>query len=467
MSKTIRPPNFVLINCDDLGYGDLACYGSPFNHTAALDRMAAEGVRLTDFYMPSPVCSPSRGGMMTGCYPPRIGFDVFRPVTTPLAPPSVNSWVLFPGSPGGLHPDEITVARLLKDAGYATCHIGKWHCGDQPEFLPTRHGFDFYFGLPYSNDMGIQPPHPDRPPLPLLENEEPIELQPDQRSLTIRYVEHSVRFIRRNRDRPFFLYLAHMHTHLPHYPPEVFLRSSRNGPYGAAVECVDWSVAVILHELRTLGLAEDTLVVFTSDNGSRGDRGGSNRPLRGIKGRTWEGGQRVPCIAWWPGRIPAGRECREVATAMDFLPTFAGLAGTRPPDDRIIDGRDILPLLTGESGAKSPHEAFFYYQADRLNAVRSGPWKLHVGIDGLPARELYNLETDIGETQNVVDRHPEVVARLEKLLDACRQDLGDSMTGVIGRNRRPAGHVDDARPLAVQDPNHPYIIAMYDLPDVG
>ncbi|MBN1509558.1 MAG: sulfatase [Sedimentisphaerales bacterium] len=465
MGAKAKQPNFVLINCDDLGYGDLACYGSPYNRTPALDRMAAEGVRLTDFYMASPVCSPSRGAMMTGCYPPRISFDVFEPVTRPGVPKAVNSWVLFPGSPGGLHPDEITVARLLKDQGYATCHIGKWHCGDQPEFLPTRHGFDYYFGLPYSNDMGIQPPHPDRPPLPLMENEEPIELQPDQRSLTIRYVEHSVRFIRQNRERPFFLYLAHMHVHLPHYPPEIFLRRSANGPYGGAVECIDWSVSVILHELRRLGLDENTLVVFTSDNGSRGDRGGSNRPLRGIKGTTWEGGQRVPCIAWWPGRIPAGTESGEVVTAMDFLPTFANLAGTKAPDDRTIDGKDILGVLTGRE--KSPHEAFFYYQANRLNAVRSGPWKLHVGVDGRPTCELYNLENDIGEKQNVADQHPDVVARLQKLIAACREDMGDAMTGVKGKNRRPAGHVDNAKPLAEQDPTHPYIIAMYDLPDVG
>lgn len=467
MSQSDQRPNVILINCDDLGYGDLGCYGSRFNRTPALDRMAAEGIRLTDFYMASPVCSPSRGAMMTGCYPPRIGFDVFKPVANPNVPRAVNSWVLFPGSPGGLHASEITVARLLKEQGYATCHVGKWHCGDQPEFLPTRHGFDRYFGLPYSNDMGIQAPHPDRPPLPLLEDEGILELQPDQRSLTIRYVEHSVRFIRANRERPFFLYLAHMHVHLPHYPPEIFLRRSVNGPYGAAVECIDWSVAVLMHELRRLGLAEKTLVVFTSDNGSRGDRGGSNRPLRGRKGQTWEGGQRVPCIAWWPGRIPAGAECREVATAMDFLPTFARLAGTRAPDDRIIDGRDIMPLLEARPGARSPHEAFFYYQADRLNAVRTGAWKLHVACDGQPVRELYNMESDVGETENVADRHREIVARLEKLIAACREDLGDAITGVQGRNRRPAGHVDNARPLAAWDASHPYIIAMYDLPDVG
>jgi len=467
MAARAQTPNIVLINCDDLGYGDLGCYGSPVNRTPALDRMAAQGMRLTDFYMASPVCSPSRGGMLTGCYPPRIGFDVFKPSPTTNAGRGAGTRVLYPGSPGGLHPSEVTIARLLKDQGYATCHIGKWHCGDQPEFLPTRHGFDSYFGLPFSNDMGIQAPHPNHPPLPLLEDEEVFELQPDQRSLTIRYVEHSVRFMRQNRERPFFLYLAHMHVHLPHYPPEIFLRRSINGPYGAAVECIDWSVSVILHELQRLGLAEDTLVIFTSDNGGRGDRGGSNRPLRGTKGQTWEGGQRVPCIAWWPGRIPAGTECQELACSLDFLPTFARLAGTGPPQDRIIDGRDILPLLLGEPGAKSPHEAFYYYQADLLNAVRSGPWKLHVASNGQPVRLLYNLQSDVGETRNVIDEHPDIAARLEKLIDACREDLGDAMTGVEGKNRRPAGHVDNPQPLAVQDETHPYIIAMYDLPDMG
>ncbi len=467
MSDAATRPNIVLINCDDLGYGDLGCYGSKHNRTPALDRLAAEGMRLTDFYMASSVCSPSRGAMMTGCYPPRIGFDTFKPTSGAGTPRNVNSWVLFPGSPGGLHPEEITVARLLKDRGYATCHIGKWHCGDQPPFLPTRHGFDRYFGLPFSNDMGIQAPHDQHPPLPLLDGEEVLELQPDQRSLTIRYVEHSLRFLRENRERPFFLYLAHMHVHLPHYPPIEFERRSVNGPYGAAVECIDWSVAMILHELGRLGLDDNTLVVFTSDNGSRGDRGGSNRPLRGIKGQTWEGGQRVPCIAWWPGRIPAGTECREVVTGMDFLPTFAALAGAAVPDDRIIDGKDVRPLLEGREGASSPHEAFFYYLADQLNAVRSGPWKLHVARDRRPVRELYNLHDDLGERNNVADEHPDVVARLEALVDACRGDLGDANTGAQGANRRPAGHVENARPLAAREEDYPYIAAMYDLPDIG
>ena len=274
-----RQPNILLINCDDLGYGDLGCYGSTSNDTPVIDRMAEEGMRLTDFYMASPVCSPSRGAMMTGCYPPRIGFGDFD-----------GQWVLFPGQGLGLHPKERTIASLLKDAGYRTMLVGKWHCGDQPDFLPTRHGFDHYYGLPYSNDMGRQGGRDTYPPLPLLMEEEVLEAQPDQRSLTERYVEQAVRFMRKNRENPFFLYMAHMHVHLPHYAPERFERESRNGEYGAAVACVDWATGVLLHELKRLGLDEDTLVVFTSDNGSRGDRGGSNAPLRGSKGTTWEGG---------------------------------------------------------------------------------------------------------------------------------------------------------------------------------
>lgn len=454
--KTGKQPNIILINCDDLGYGDLGCYGSSENDTPVLDRLAEDGVRFTDFYMASPVCSPSRGAMMTGCYPPRIGFGSFE-----------GRWVLFPGQSVGLDPEEITVAKLLQQAGYATKCVGKWHCGDQKEFLPTRHGFDSYYGLPYSNDMGRQNEDDVYPPLPLLRDEEVIQQQPDQTSLTERYVEESVRFIRDNAKQPFFLYLAHMHVHLPIYVPDRFLRESKNGRYGAAVACIDWAAGVILHELKTLGLEEDTLVIFTSDNGSRGqDEGGSNGELRGTKGTTWEGGQRVPCIMRWPNRIPKGMVCRELATAMDFYPTLAEIAGTDVPNDRIIDGKSISPLMLS-GAAKSPHDTFFYYMRNNLEAVRDKTWKLHVRKGNKETKELYNLETDPGETLDLYDSHPSVVADLSARMDACRQDIGDEVYNIQGRNVRTVGHVDNPDTLTHFDPEHPYIIAMYDLKDRG
>ncbi len=448
-------PNIILINCDDLGYGDLGCYGSKVNVTPAIDRMASEGMRLTDFYMASPVCTPSRGGMLTGCYPPRIGFGEFD-----------GQWVLFPGQGIGLHPDEITIATLLKTSGYRTMLIGKWHCGDQRDFLPTRHGFDQYYGLPYSNDMGRQAGRPDTmPPLPLLRDEEVLEEQPDQRSLTERYVEQAVRFLRDRRKDPFFLYFAHMHVHLPHYAPERFERESRNGEYGAAVACVDWATGVLLDELKQLGLDEDTLVIFTSDNGSRGDRGGSNAPLRGTKGTTWEGGQRVPCIFRWPGRIPAGSVENGIVSSLDFYPTFAHLGHADLPADRITDGLDLLPMLTER--APSPRTSFYYYMRNSLEAVREGKWKLHVQKDRAGMTALYDLEQDMGETTDLSGDHRDVVSRLEVLLAACREDLGDDTQGVTGRNIRPAGRVDHPEPLTHYDPEHPYIMAMYDKEDFG
>ncbi|NKB67860.1 MAG: sulfatase-like hydrolase/transferase [Candidatus Latescibacteria bacterium] len=456
MSDSTRP-NIILINCDDLGYGDLGCYGSQVNKTPALDRMAAEGLRLTDFYMASAVCSPSRGALLTGCYPARIGFGSFD-----------GRWVLFPGQPLGLNPDEVTTARLLKEAGYATKIVGKWHCGDQPEFLPTRHGFDSYYGIPYSNDMGRQKEDDVYPPLPLLRDDEVIQAQPDQRGITERYVEESVRFMRAHKDQPFFLYLAHMHVHLPHYPPERFLRDSENGPYGAAVACIDWAADVLLHELKDLGLDEDTMVIFTSDNGSRvRDEGGSNGPLRGTKGTTWEGGQRVPCIVRWPGKIAAGSESNELTLSMDLHPTLAALAGVELPADREIDGVDLSPLLLGQAGAVSPHQAFFYYKRNSIEAVRSGPWKLHLRKDNEELRALYNLENDIGETTDLADQHPDIVQELLARVEECRRDLGDEAAGVEGAHTRPIGRVEQADTLTHFDPEHPYMIALYDLKDRG
>lgn len=459
MSTTAAPrPNIILINADDLGYGDLGCYGSTVNDTPHLDRLCAEGLKLTDFYQASPICTPSRGAMMTGCYPPRIGFTTYG-----------EHAVLFPGQPYGLNPNETTMARLLQNAGYATACVGKWHCGDQPPFLPTAHGFDRYFGLPYSNDMGRQQ-RPDGqispwPPLPLLRDSEVIQAQPDQTSLTERYVEESVRFLRDQAAGPFFLYLAHFHVHLPHYVAECHLTSSRNGRYGAAVAAIDWSVGVLRHELARLGIADHTLIVFTSDNGSRvNGEGGSNGALRGTKRETWEGGMRLPGIIHWPTRIAPGQVSDAVCSSLDLLPTFCALAGASVPQDRIIDGRDISTLFAGGALAERP---FFYFLQHRLEAVRLGRWKRHAHKGKDPHRGLYDLVTDPGETTDVAAQHADIAAGLDRLLANCRVDLGDSLTGVAGRNCRPLGEVSDPKPLTSYDPNCPYIIALYDLPEAG
>ncbi|MHB1485244.1 MAG: sulfatase family protein [Saccharofermentanales bacterium] len=450
-----KKTNIILINCDDLGYGDIGCYGSKINKTPVLDKMAQDGIRFTSFYMASPVCSPSRGAMMTGCYPSRIGFGSFD-----------GRIVLFPGDSVGLNPYEKTIASLLNDVGYSTMIIGKWHCGDQKDFLPTRHGFDHYYGIPYSNDMGRQAGILQGfPPLPLMLDEEVIQEQPDQSSLTERYVEQGIRFIRKNKDKPFFLYFAHMHVHLPLYAPDRFIEQSQNGDYGATVECIDWAAGALIDELKQQGLENDTLIIFTSDNGSRGDHGGSNAPLRGKKGTTWEGGMRVPCIMYWPGKIPAGVVCDEIVTSMDFYPTLANLGNSKIPDDRIIDGVDISDLIF--RGDKSPRKVFYYYLMDNLEAVRSGKWKLHVLKGQDEINELYDLDHDIGETINLYTKHPDVVDELLALLDKCRRDIGDSSRQIEGENRRPIGQVENPVTLTYYDIEHPYIISMYDKDDKG
>lgn len=450
-------PNFILINIDDLGYGDIGPFGSKRNRTPNLDRMAREGRKLTSHYA-APVCTPSRTALMTGCYPKRA-----------LSIPHV----LFPASAVGLHPDERTVAELLKEAGYVTACVGKWHLGDQPEFLPTRQGFDSYYGLPYSNDMGPpedgaksnpgQPlprrkagakrPRADevairgfgQPPLPLLEDEKVIERvrAAEQATITRRYTEKAVEFIRENRARSFFLYLPHTAMHFPLYPGEDFMGGSKNGLIGDWAEEVDWSVGQVLDTVRELELEKDTLVLFTSDNGGARNHGSDNTPLRGSKGSTLEGGIRTCTIAWWPGKIPAGTSTDAITSMMDILPTFVKLAGGRVPGDRKIDGVDVWPVLAGTAGDTPPRETFHYFRGLKLEAVRSGPWKLH-----LAGGELYHLDRDIGEAKNVSQENPEVVQRLRALADSMKGDLG--LDGV-GPGCRPPGRVKNPQPLIDRD----------------
>ena len=469
-------PNLVVILVDDLGYGDIGPFGSKINSTPHLDRMAAEGMKLTSFYSASPVCTPSRAALMTGSYPKRVGL-----ATGP------EMRVLFTGEPWGLNPDEMTIAEILREQGYATGCFGKWHLGDQPAFLPTEHGFDEYFGIPYSNDMW--PPHPGFtdegpfhfPPLPLMSGTEVIgEVRDmrDQAELCRRFTEETVSFIRRNRDRPFFAYLPHAFVHHPRAASEPFMESAGEpvgsvdwtaisrgsepwhcGPDGecgpgtmgkdawdllvrrrtqAQIEEVDWSVGKILDVLRELGIAENTLVIFTSDNG--GATGCVNAPLRAGKGTTWEGGMREPTLAWWPGCVPAGSVSDEIATMMDLLPTFTNLSGGNLPSDRILDGRDISPLLLAKDGAKSPHQAFYYYRQHDLEAVRAGQWKLF-----RKSGELFDLQQDIGETQDVSQSHPDVVQRLSGYFDEAARDLGDSAESCP--RCRSVGKVEDPRTL--------------------
>ena len=448
-------PNIIIINCDDLGYGDLGCYGSTRNNTPHLDQLAAEGKRFTDFYVASPLCSPSRGALMTGCYPPRISFGEFN-----------GEVVLFPGDPIGLNPSETTIASQLKKAGYCTKIVGKWHCGDQPEFLPTKHGFDEYFGIPYSNDMGRQSNRQDNPPLPLLRDETVIQEQPDQRGITERYTDEALQFINRNKDQPFFLYLAHMYVHVPLFVPKQFLEKSNNGAYGGAVECIDWSTGVIMDRLKELGLDENTLVIFTSDNGSRArDEGGSNQPCRGTKATTWEGGQRVACIMRWPKRIQAGTTSDAISTAMDFFPTISNLLGVEISNDRIIDGVDLQEVMF-EENPEQPRDSFCYFLMNSLEAIRVGDWKLHFRKNHEPFEALYNLREDPGEENNCYDDHCEIVAELSKKADEIRADIGDEGTGVVGQNVREPGRVENGKPLTNYREDHPYMIAMYDLPDM-
>lgn len=440
-------PNFIIILCDDAGYADAGCFGAKGFETPNLNRMAAEGIRFTDFYVGAPTCTPSRAALMTGCYPQRVGLPA----------------VLGPRSKIGISSDEQTIAELLKSQGYATACYGKWHLGHQSKFLPTRHGFDDYFGLPYSHDMWpYHPTNKNYPDLPLIEGEKIIQFNPDPAKLTTWYTERAVKFIEKNKGRPFFLYVPHSMPHVPLGVSDKFKGKSERGLYGDVMMEIDWSVGQILSTLKRLEIDEHTLVIFTSDNGpwlSYGDHAGSAKPLREGKATTFDGGQREPSIMRWPGEIPAGTVCHELVSTMDILPTLVKLSGAKLPVHR-IDGKDIWPLMSAQAGAKSPHEAFFYYNHWDLEAVRSGKWKLHLphsyetlggrrgGTGGKPVKyeqakidlALFDLEKDIGEQRDVSTQHPEVVERLLDLVDKMREDLGES-AGIKGENRRPPGRI--------------------------
>lgn len=447
-------PNFIFINIDDLGYADIGAYGSKLNRTPNLDRMAKEGRKLTSFYA-APVCSPSRASLMTGSYPKRA-----------LPIPHV----LFPGNDVGLTSEEVTVAELLKQAGYVTGIVGKWHLGDQPEFLPTRQGFDYYYGLPYSNDMGPvgdgvksdlgkplpQPKGQGQPPLPLMRNETVLQrvLPDDQQAIVERYTDEAVKFIRQHKADNFFLYLPHSAVHFPLYPGKQWAGKSAHGLYSDWVEEVDWSLGKVLDTVRELKLEGQTLIIFTSDNGGTGR--GLNTPLRGNKGSTWEGGVRVPTIAWWPGEVPADSEHNGISGMFDILPTFVRLAGGKLPTDRKLDGADISLMLTGQADVKSPHDTFYYYRGLKLEAVRHGDWKLRLaGTDtggkkkqASTEAQLYNLASDIGESSNVAAANPDIVKQLQAVADRMKDDLG---LEELGPGVRKLGKVANAEPLIGHD----------------
>lgn len=446
-----RPPNFVIIYIDDMGYADIGPFGADAYKTPNLDRLAKEGRVFTDFYVSQAVCSASRASLMTGCYNVRVG------ILGALGPQSRN----------GIAAREVTLGEIAKQRDYATACFGKWHLGHHPQFLPMQNGFDEYFGLPYSNDMwphhpGVRHlPMPERlkkwPHLPLIDGNA-VKIaevgDAEQAQLTTWYTEHAVDFIDRNKAKPFLLYVPHSMVHVPLYVSEKFRGKSGAGLFGDVVMEVDWSVGQIIDALRRNGIDSDTCVIFASDNGpwlSYGDHAGSAKPLREGKGTMFDGGCRVPCVMWWPGKIPAGTVCHEPAMTIDILPTIAGLIGAKLPDHK-IDGRDIWPLMSGQEDASSPHEALYFYWGSSLEAVRSGKWKLHFphkfrtlagrpgGTGGIPADyetgeiglSLFDLENDPAETTDLAAKHPDVVSRLETLADQIRQDLGDAAKKMKG-----------------------------------
>ena len=461
-----RPPNFVILLCDNLGYGDTQPFGSALHRTPNLNRMAQEGRKLTHFYSSAGVCTPSRASLMTGCYAQRVGLH-----TTPR-----DGQVLRPVSPFGIHQDETTIAELLRGRGYATTIIGKWHLGDQPEFLPTRHGFDSFFGIPYSDDMtrdrgrGRIEFDGDRwPPLPLMEDETVLEAPVDRNLLTKRYTERALDYIEANADRPFFLYLPHAMPGSEREPfaSAAYLGKSRNGPWGDAVEELDWSTGRILDKLVETGLDQRTLVLWTSDNGAplaadvESPVRGSNQPLHGRGYTTAEGAFRVPAIVWWPGTIPAGSVSDELVSMIDLLPTLAALSGTPVTVDRAIDGLDVSDALIGRGSARSPRETLYYYQQDELQAVRSGPWKLFLPLESPGGRHphfgerpsdqplLFNLAEDPGSRKNLATERSDIAERLLEVARQARSELGDR--GVQGSGQRPPGRVDSPLPAVLSE----------------
>ena len=449
---TTQPPNVVVFLTDDQGYGDVGAFGATDIPTPGFDRLAAGGLRLTSFYS-APTCTPSRAMLMTGSYGQRVS-----------APPAYYPW-----DDTGLSPDEITMAEVLRERGYATGLVGKWHLGHRPPFLPTRQGFDEYFGIPYSNDMGRRNPldldiYPD---LPLMDGETVIETEPDQSQLVRRYTERATDFIARHADAPFFLEIAHSMPHWPIAASDRFRGVSPRGLYGDVIAEVDWSMGQILDALHEHGLDERTLVLFVSDNGPWlifGNHAGSAGALREGKSTSFEGGVRVPAIARWPGHVPAGAATSAVLGLADVLPTVARLTGATLPDDRKLDGHDAWPVLSGDDEASFDERVWLVHRVGGLEAVRRGRWKLHLphpyqsivepGVDGAPGREqtlqiglsLFDLDSDLGETHDVAAEHPDVVAEMLAIAEDARADLGDGLTGRVGSGVRPPGRWDAANP---------------------
>ena len=444
-----RPPNVVIIFTDDQAYGDVGCFGAKGFTTPNLDRLAEQGTRFTNFHVAQAVCSASRIALLTGCYPNRVGF----------------SGALGPNSKIGIHADEMTIGEMLKARGYASAAVGKWHLGDKPQFLPTNNGFDSWYGLPYSNDMWPNHPTAKFPPLPLMEGGNILELNPDQTKLTTDYTTHAVRFIEQNHDKPFFLYLAHSMPHVPLFVSDKFKGKTERGLFGDVISEIDWSVGQVMETLDKHHLRDNTIVIYTSDNGpwlSYGDHAGSAGGLKEGKGTSWEGGVRVPCIMRWPGHIPHQRTCDEPLMTIDILPTLAHLVGGILPN-HTIDGKNIWPLIANEANATNPHDGYVvYYNKNDLQAVISGHWKLILphtyrtlndragGTDGKPGNYdmtkatlgLYDMSTDKNETTDVSAAHPEIVATLQIITERYRAELGDDLTKRAPTKVRPAGKAE-------------------------